>query len=85
MRITFARHDARCMKLHEHGDVQDQLDARMEEDADAGMPPDPGAAAAFEVAKAWVLPRVSSGFRLLAGTVLPPELLTAVMVGTSDH
>ena len=47
------------------------------------MPPDPSATAAFEAAKAWVLPRVGSGFWLLAGTVLPPELLTAVMVGTA--
>lgn len=62
-------------------DAQDQLDARMEEDAEAGVPPDPSAAAAFNAAKAWVLPRVGDGFRLLAGTVLPPELLTAVMVG----
>lgn len=53
----------------------------MEEDAEAGVPPDPSAAAAFNAAKAWVLPRVGDGFRLLAGTVLPPELLTAVMVG----
>lgn len=53
----------------------------MEEDADAGVPPDPSAAAAFEAAKAWVLPRVGRSFRLMAGTVLPPELLTAVMVG----
>lgn len=45
------------------------------------MPPDTSAASAFEAAKAWMLPRVGSAFRLSARSLLPPELLTAVMVG----
>lgn len=60
--------------------LQDQLGARAEEDAAAGVPLDADAAGAFEAAKAWVLPRVGSAFRLSARPLLPPELLTAVMV-----
>lgn len=59
---------------------QDQLIARAEEDAAADEPPDTDAAATFAAAKEWVLQRVGSAFCLSSQALLPPELLTVVMV-----